>query len=35
MNGKTEPVTALDGVNVMQIIEAAFQSNEQKRVIDL
>lgn len=35
INGKSEPVTAQDGVNVMQIIEAAFQSNEQKRVIDL
>jgi predicted dehydrogenase len=34
-NGKTEPVTAQDGVNVMRIIEAAFQSSEQKRVIDL
>ena len=34
-NGKIEPVTAQDGVNVMQIIEAAFQSNEQKKVIAL
>jgi len=34
-NGKTEPVTAQDGVHVMRIIEAAFQSNEQKRVIKL
>lgn len=33
--GKSEPVTAQDGVNVMRIIEAAFQSNEQKRVVDL
>jgi scyllo-inositol 2-dehydrogenase (NADP+) len=30
-----EPVTAQDGVQVMQIIEAAIQSNEQKRVVDL
>lgn len=34
-NDKLEPVTAQDGVNVMRIIEAAFQSSEQKRVIDL
>jgi predicted dehydrogenase len=34
-NGKIEPVTAEDGVNVMRIIEAAFQSSEQKRVINL
>jgi scyllo-inositol 2-dehydrogenase (NADP+) len=34
-NDKTEPVTAQDGVNVMQIIEAAIQSSEQKRTIDL
>lgn len=34
-NGKIEPVTAQDGVNVMQIIEAAFQSNEQRKVIAL
>lgn len=30
-----EPVTAQDGINVMQIIEAATQSNEQKRVVNL
>ncbi|TDE46727.1 oxidoreductase [Flavobacterium rhamnosiphilum] len=30
-----EPVTALDGVHVMQIIEAAIQSSAQKKVIDL
>jgi scyllo-inositol 2-dehydrogenase (NADP+) len=30
-----EPVTAQEGVQVMQIIEAAIQSNEQKRVVDL
>jgi predicted dehydrogenase len=35
VNGKQEPVTAQDGVNVMRIIEAAFQSNDQKKVIDL
>jgi predicted dehydrogenase len=34
-NGKIEPVTAEDGVNVMRIIEAAFQSSEQKRAINL
>jgi predicted dehydrogenase len=30
-----EPVTAQDGLRVMQIIEAAIQSSEQKRLIDL
>ena len=30
-----EPVTAQEGVQVMQIIEAAIQSNAQKKVIDL
>jgi predicted dehydrogenase len=30
-----EPVTAQDGVHVMQIIEAAIQSNAQKKAIDL
>lgn len=34
-NDHVEPVTAQDGVNVMRIIEAAFQSSEQKRMIDL
>ena len=34
-NGKTEPVTAQDGVNVMRIIEAAIQSSEHKKAIDL
>jgi len=34
-NDFLEPVTAQDGVNVMSIIEAAFQSSEQKRAIDL
>ena len=35
VNGNSEPVTAQDGVNVMRIIEAAFQSSEQKRAINL
>jgi predicted dehydrogenase len=30
-----EPVTAQDGVNVMQIIEAAIHSSEQKKAIYL
>ena len=30
-----EPVTAQDGINVMRIIEAAFQSNALKKTIDL
>jgi predicted dehydrogenase len=34
-NDQPEPVTALDGVRVMQIIEAAIQSSDQKKVIDL
>ena len=34
-NNAVEPVSAQDGVNVMQIIEAAIQSNKQKKVIDL
>ena len=34
-NDKLEPVTAQDGVNVMRIIEAAFQSSEQKKAINL
>jgi scyllo-inositol 2-dehydrogenase (NADP+) len=34
-NDKTEPVTAQEGLNVMRIIEAAFQSSEQKRVVNL
>lgn len=34
-NDTPEPVTAQDGVHVMQIIEAAIQSSEQKKVIDL
>jgi len=35
VNDLPEPVTAQDGINVMRIIEAVFQSNEQKRVINL
>ena len=35
VNDKPEPVTAHDGVNVMRIIEAAIQSNEQMKVINL
>lgn len=34
-NNEAEPVTAQDGINVMKIIEAAFQSSEQKKVINL
>ncbi|WP_395050597.1 Gfo/Idh/MocA family oxidoreductase [Flavobacterium sp.] len=34
-NDKPEPVTAQDGVNVMQIIEVAIQSSEQKKAINL
>ena len=32
---KPMPVTASDGIHVMQIIEAAFRSNTEKKVIDL
>jgi scyllo-inositol 2-dehydrogenase (NADP+) len=35
VNNSPEPVTAQEGVQVIQIIEAALQSNAQKRVIDL
>jgi scyllo-inositol 2-dehydrogenase (NADP+) len=35
VNNLPEPVTAQDGANVMRIIEAVCQSNEQKRVINL
>lgn len=35
VHNKAEPVTAQDGVNVMQIIEAAIQSDQQKRVVNL
>ena len=34
-NDTVEPVTAQDGINVMRIIEAAIQSSEQKKAIDL
>lgn len=34
-NNTLEPVSALDGLKVMQIIEAATQSNELKKVINL
>jgi scyllo-inositol 2-dehydrogenase (NADP+) len=34
-NDKPEPVTAQDGVNVMRIIEAAIQSSEQMKAINL
>jgi scyllo-inositol 2-dehydrogenase (NADP+) len=33
-NNKTEPVTAQDGVNVMRIIEASIESNEEKKLIE-
>jgi predicted dehydrogenase len=35
VNNQMEPVTGYDGLKVMQIIEAALQSNQQKKVIDL
>jgi len=35
INNKIEPVTALDGVKVMQIIEAAISSNKEKKIINL
>ena len=35
INDSIEPVTAADGVAVMQIIEAAIQSSVQRKVIDL
>ncbi|WP_367756091.1 Gfo/Idh/MocA family oxidoreductase [Flavobacterium sp. WC2430] len=35
MNNTIEPVTAQDGVHVMQIIEAAIQSSAQKKIIEL
>jgi scyllo-inositol 2-dehydrogenase (NADP+) len=35
VNDTTEPVSAQDGINVMQIIEAAVQSNNQRKVVDL
>nr|WP_314834791.1 Gfo/Idh/MocA family oxidoreductase [uncultured Flavobacterium sp.] len=35
LNDKTEPVTAQDGVHVMQIIEAAIESSAQRKSINL
>lgn len=35
LHNSAEPVTAQDGVHVMQIIEAAIQSSAQKKAIDL
>ena len=35
VNDSIEPVTALEGIQVMQIIEAAIQSNREKKVIEL
>lgn len=35
VNGTQEPVTALDGLRVMQIIEAAIKSSDQKKAINL
>ena len=35
VNDTAEPVTAEDGAKVMQIIEAAILSNNEKRVVDL
>lgn len=34
-NGKPLPVTAEEGVNVIKVIEAAYRSNESKKVVDL
>ena len=34
-NHTAMPVTAQDGINILQIIEAAFKSNQQKVLIDL
>lgn len=34
-NNTSEPVTAQDGVHVMRVIEAAIQSSEQRKAIDL
>jgi predicted dehydrogenase len=34
-NGAIPPVTGRDGVHIIQIIEAAFKSSEEKRVITL
>ncbi|MBC7650662.1 MAG: Gfo/Idh/MocA family oxidoreductase [Deinococcales bacterium] len=35
INNENLPVTAQDGINVMQIIEAAFKSNQQGKVVEL
>lgn len=35
INNTIEPVTATDGIHVMQIIEAAIQSNKERKVVDL
>ena len=35
VNDIVEPVTALEGIQVMKIIEAALQSSEEKKGIDL
>jgi scyllo-inositol 2-dehydrogenase (NADP+) len=35
VNNTIEPVTALDGIHVMQIIEAAIHSNTDSKIIDL
>ena len=35
VNDNVEPVTALEGIQVMKIIEAAIQSNKKQKVIDL
>lgn len=35
VNNTVEPVTAEDGVKVMQIIEAAIQSNGERRIVEL
>ena len=35
IKGSIEPVTANDGIHVMQIIEAAIKSSAQKKVVDL
>ncbi|HET7897354.1 MAG TPA: Gfo/Idh/MocA family oxidoreductase, partial [Flavisolibacter sp.] len=34
-HGKPLPVTAQQGINTIRVIEAAFQSSNQKRVVDL
>ena len=35
IQNQPEPVTAQEGTNVMQIIEAAIQSNAQQKVITI